>query len=116
MSRSSSGDYEYVNFYSLGVSLCYFKNILDSIEFHNKPEGKFSSCDPALYPSWFPEADASGKDLVVKFGEPLEKGGGTKKETIDIWLRWKGFQVEMPTKNWDEAKDVIWCQLMMFQE
>ncbi|KAG5358491.1 hypothetical protein CJU89_5081 [Yarrowia sp. B02] len=109
-------NYLNVNYYKLGIALCYYNGALDSVEYFNKPSGKFSQCAPGLYPSWFPDPNDSGKDLVVKFGEPLQKGGGTKKEAIDIWLRWKNFQVEMPTKNWDEAKDVVWCQLVVFEE
>ncbi|AOW00224.1 YALIA101S10e03422g1_1 [Yarrowia lipolytica] len=112
----STPNYLNVNFYKLGIALCFFNGALDSVEYFNKPSGKFSQCAPGLYPSWFPDPNDSGKDLVIKFGEPLQKGGGTKKEAIDIWLRWKNFQVEMPTKNWDEAKDVVWCQLVVFQE
>lgn len=112
---------EYRCFYPQGIALCFESGKLDSIDFYKEDrsnqtaaESRYNRVDSAVVPE-FLGYEATGVDLVTKFGEPLEKGGGMGQK-MDIWMRWKGFQVEVPDRNWDTAKDVEWCSLTIYHE
>lgn len=112
---------EYRCFYTHGIALCFENCNLDSIDFYKEDrsnqaatENRYSRVDSAVVPE-FIGYEATGVDLVNKFGEPLEKGGGMGQK-MDIWMRWNGFQVEVPDRNWDTAKDAQWCSLTIYQE
>lgn len=112
---------EYHCYFDLGIALCFEAGLLDSIDFY-KEENNSASLPSAKYKTVSKDRvpveigyDATGKDLVEKLGEPLEKGGGSGKGQISIWLRWKHVQVEIPTRDWDIAKDLKWSALTIFR-
>lgn len=109
---------EYHCYYEEGIALCFEKSQLDSIDFYKISGDRPSSSKyKSVLRSRLPEGidyNATGKELVEKFGEPLEKGGGMSSK-IDIWLRWKGIQFEIPTRNWDLAKETGWSSFTLFK-
>lgn len=122
---------EYHCFYEHGIALCFEGNILDSIDFYKqdrtvystRPETGGGTVDKkptykkvakSAIPD-FIDYTATGLDLVNKFGEPLEKGGGMSKK-MDIWMRWTGFQVDIPDRSWETAKDCEWSSLTIYKE
>ncbi|KAH3672373.1 hypothetical protein WICPIJ_010058 [Wickerhamomyces pijperi] len=103
----------YYNIYNKGIAFCFVNDKLDSIDFYSI-DPKFQTVDVSLLP--FAEMlsrDSTGKDLVEKFGEPLEKGGGFSQK-MDIWMRWERFQVEINDKSWETAKDSNWKSITVF--
>lgn len=113
---------EYICFYEHGIALCFENEKLDSIDFYKEDRTNTSTVDPSFpkyhkvskeaVPKFIPY-DATAGQLVEQFGEPLEKGGGLSSK-MDIWLRWRGFQVEISNRDWDQAKDVEWASLTIF--
>ena len=124
---------EYRCFYPQGIALCFESQKLDSIDFYKedrsgnitakedgpkKPEQEeeqkriYKKVDKSVVPGSIPY-NATAVDLVNKYGEPEEKGGGLSQK-MDIWMRWDGFQVDIPNRDWDTAKDTEWCSLTIF--
>jgi hypothetical protein len=115
---------EYHCYFLQGLSLCFESNKLESIDFYKNQEPSSSSPigNSKLYSSVereslpdFIDFDMTGKQLIEKFGEPVEKGGGLSQK-LDIWLRWSGFQVEIRSRDWDAAKDIEWNSLTIFRK
>lgn len=110
---------EYHCYYDLGIALMFENKLLDSIEFY-KPDpvtqssSKYKPVDAKRVPKSI-GFHTTGKQLVAKLGEPLEKGGGSKAH-IDIWMRWKGIQADLAIRDWEAAKDTEWCSLVFFKE
>lgn len=100
------------NFYNDGISFAFVDGKLDSIDFY-QTDKKFKPVNPEFLPFGITNK-ATGKDLVNKFGEPIEKGGGLSSR-MDIWLRWNQLQVEMDEMSWDSAKDVTWKSITIFE-
>lgn len=115
---------EYHCYFSQGLSLCFESGKLESIDFYknqkpssSSPVGNsepYSSVKPENLPD-FIGFNMTGKQLIEKFGEPVEKGGGLSQK-LDIWLRWSGFQVEIGSRDWDAAKDIEWSSLTIFKK
>lgn len=118
----------YQCFFDQGVSLCFENSKLDSIDFYKQSQPtpsstslqkessgqtRYGPVDKDVIPD-FIDYESTGLDLVNKFGEPSEKGGGMSSK-LDIWLRFTGFQVELPDRNWDTAKDSQWASLTIFE-
>lgn len=99
------------DYLSLGLSFYLIDGKLDSVDFYSISP-KFSTVKPDLIPMGVRLED-TGKDLIMKFGEPLEKGGGMNAK-MDIWLRWDHLQVEINEKNWDSAASARWSSLTIF--
>lgn len=112
VSKTYSDGTLYHCFYELGIALSFVgsQQTFDSIDFY-KATKPYSPVDAKLLPDGVPHS-ATAKDLVEMYGEPIEKGGGGR---MDIWLRWSQFQVEIPSGNWDDAKDVQWSSLTYFK-
>lgn len=109
---------EYHCYYEEGIALCFENKQLDSIDFYRPTDGSSKSKYKPVIDSRVPSEigpSSTALQLVEKYGEPLEKGGGMTAK-IDIWLRWKGFQVEIPSRDWDAAKDTQWSSFTMFKD
>lgn len=120
-------DIEYHCYYDLGIALMFEKGVLSAIEYykpnntkqesselHSSPPSKYKNVDSVRIPASI-GYHATAVQLVEKFGEPTEKGGGMKQH-IDIWMRWKDMEVGIPSRDWDAAKDVEWSSLIIFKE
>jgi hypothetical protein len=103
----------YYCFYNAGLALSFTgdNKVFDSIDFY-KNSPPYSRVDVKYLPESIAYS-ATAKELVQKFGEPLEKGGGGSSR-VDIWLRWPSFQVDIPSCDWDNAKDIEWTSLTYF--
>lgn len=115
---------EYHCYFLQGLSLCFESSKLESIDFYKKQDQSMLSSvkNNVLYSSVkrsnlpeFIEYNMTGKDLIEKFGEPVEKGGGMSQK-MNIWLRWPDFQVEIESRDWDAAKDIEWSSLTIFKK
>lgn len=102
------GDSFLYNFYKIGLSMNFINNKLDSIDFFGI-DSKFNQIDESLLPLDI-KLSTTGKNLIELFGEPLEKGGGS----IDIWLRWKNFQIDLNDKNWNYASNATRKSITIF--
>lgn len=97
----------YYCFFHHGVAIGMQNGLVDVVELYqeNSDYAKVASkCVPLPL-----ESGCTGKNLVDIFGEPLEKGGGTKSQPIDIWLRWKSFEVTIKSRDWNEAQNLPWA-------
>ncbi|KAH3664154.1 hypothetical protein OGAPHI_004868 [Ogataea philodendri] len=99
------------NFYKDGFSIVLIDDQIDSIDFFLRNRS-FTPCKLPLPGGISPED--TGSQLVEKLGEPMEKGGGNSTG-IDIWLRWKGIQVELGDRSWDTAKDAPIKSITIFK-
>jgi hypothetical protein len=102
----------YYCFYKLGVALCFTAKALSSVDFY-KLNRRYSDVKPDLLPEGI-SLTSTGKELVDKFGEPLEKGGGRAK-AMDIWLRWNNLEIQINDRDWDTAKNCSWSSLTVFR-
>jgi hypothetical protein len=100
------------NFYSHGISLAFENKLLDSIDFFVKDK-RFKSVDKSLVLPLGITLETTGKELVEKFKEPLEKGGAMNSK-IDIWLRWPNFQIDLDDRSWETAQNAKWNSLTIF--
>lgn len=105
-------------YYNQGIALCFEGSELDSIDFYSEapgrsPEFKYQPVSKARVPEGI-EYDATAERLVQLYGEPIQKGGGMKAQ-MDVWLRWEGVQFEIPTRNWEAAKDLVWSSCTIFR-
>ncbi|KAH3674226.1 hypothetical protein WICMUC_003468 [Wickerhamomyces mucosus] len=105
------GSTTYYNLYQSGISICFVNLKLDSIDFY-QIDKKFKSVDESLLPLEVKHT-TTGKTLVEKFGEPLEKGGGFN-DKMDIWLRWERIQAEINDRSWETAHNSIWKSITIF--
>jgi hypothetical protein len=115
--KTYSDGITYYCFYSKGIAIAVTKaGVIDSVDFYkflDTTKNKYRPADEKLLPQ-FIQGVHTGLDLVNKFGEPLEKGGGGANVKSDIWLRWESFEVVFSEKLWDTAKDVQWTSLTVF--
>lgn len=103
----------YYNIYSQGIALCFINDKIDSIDFYSA-DPKFKSIDESVVTLPFGiEKSYTGKTLVKKFGEPLEKGGGFSQK-MDIWMRWDRFQVDIDDRSWETANNAKWKSITLF--
>lgn len=107
------GDTTLNNLHEDGISFAFVKDKLDSIDFF-QIDKKFKPVKEELLPFGITETTL-GKDLVEKFGEPLEKGGGINTK-MDIWLRWGNVQVELDDQSWETAKSAKWKSATIFKD
>uniref|UniRef100_A0A060T1V0 ARAD1C27258p n=1 Tax=Blastobotrys adeninivorans TaxID=409370 RepID=A0A060T1V0_BLAAD len=107
----SYGSVKYYCFYSKGIAIGVDKGRVDSADFYKG--GRYTCAPKELLPEWL-APEMTGKQFVETFGEPVEKGGGGKGG-IDIWLRWKDFQVDIKETDWDKAKDQPWTSVTIFE-
>lgn len=104
----------YYCFFPRGVAISLQMGVVDAIELYQEDSeyGKVAS-ESIPFPL---ESDSTGKDLVEKFGEPIEKGGGTKAQPIDIWLRWANFEITIKSRDWNEAQKIPWSTASIWEK
>lgn len=101
------------NLHQEGISFAFTKDQLESVDFF-QIDKKFKPVKEELLPFGIMNSTLA-KDLVEKFGEPLEKGGGINSK-MDIWLRWADLQVEIDDQSWESAKDAKWKSITIFKD
>lgn len=102
----------YYCFYPQGIALCFTGKIrtLDSIDFY-KTDTRYSRVDEALLPESIMHS-TTGRHFVQLFGEPKDKGGSCQ---VNLWLRWRGLQVDLDSSNWEAAKKGSWKSMTLFR-
>lgn len=111
MIRRFSSDTILYNYHNEGISLCFVKDKLDSIDFFWKDQ-TFKPCQFTDLPFDLSRT-ITARELVEKLGEPEEKGGGINAK-MDIWLRWKHLQVEIDERSWEAAHNATCKSFTIF--
>lgn len=99
-------------FHNSGTCLQFESMILTGIDFY-KSSKEYSCCEEAHLPYWI-KLNFTGKDFVLVFGEPSNKGGGLKTECI--WLEWNDRKliVNLAEKKWELAAVASWNSLSIW--
>eukprot|EP01135_Chromosphaera_perkinsii_P004601 Nk52_evm1s291 gene=Nk52_evmTU1s291 len=93
------------NYKCLGLSLCFEENRLDAIHMYNEGFDEYEQYKGAL-PYHLDWQDVNA-NVVRKFGEPSDKGGGR----IPVWISYdnKGLQVDFKSIDWNDVNNPMTC-------